>query len=151
MKLTSRKILAICLLIPLMTLTMGFPGCKGTTTHKLTVAEHDFKSVVQAFEDAEIAEYQAGGVSPDLHQKMQNGVVSLSVAGKELATMIQTNASPVTIQTEVNAIYAILDDLLNNGVLRIVNPKSKANLELALNGIKAVVNPILVAVSNGGK
>lgn len=150
----KHRFLAVCLLIPLMTISMGFPGfsgCSGSTTHKLTAAEHDFKSVVQAFQDAEIAEYQVGGVEPALHQAIQNKIIALSVAGKELAVMIQTNASPVTIQTEVNAIYSIIDDLLDNGVLRVVNPKSRANLEIALNGIKAVINPILVLVANGGK
>jgi hypothetical protein len=138
----KRSVAVISLLIPVLLLTQGF-GCSGTNYHRLVVAEHDFKSTVQAFQDAEIAEFQSGVIDPQLHIKMQNGILQVAQGGQALSKLIQQNASPQTIQAQLNNIYGLLDTLLSEGVLHVTNPKSKATLELALDGIKALVTNVL--------
>jgi len=133
-------LLFVCLL-----LTQAFM-CPGTPYHKLVTAEHNFKGVVATFQDVEIAEFQSGGVEPQLHLKIQGGILQVANGGKDLAELIQANATPQTIRQKLDSIYALLDNLLNDGVLHVTNPKSKASLELALDSVKAIVDNVATAL-----
>lgn len=143
MKSRTRSVAVITvLLLPVLLLTQGF-GCSSTNYHKMVVAEHDFKSTVQAFQDAEIAEFQAGFVDAQTHLKIQSGIINVAQGGQALATLIQQNASPQSIQAQVNTLYGFLDTLNSDGLLYVKNPKSKATLEIALDSVKAIVTNIL--------
>ena len=122
-------------------------ACKGTATHKVTVAQHNFRFAVQAFQDAEIAEFDKGFVPQDLHVKMQTTIQKVALGGKDLDDALAAGASATTIKAKLDAIYALLDSLNTDGVLGIKNPTTKATLEVALDGIKAIIDNALTAMS----
>jgi len=122
-------------------------ACKGTATHKVTVAQHNFRFAVQAFQDAEIAEHDKGFVPDDLHVRMQSTIQKVALGGKDLDDALAAGASAPTIKAKLDAIYALLDSLNTDGVLSIKNPTTKASLEVALDGIKAIIDNALTAMS----
>lgn len=142
------NILSSVFLILLLALALTLPGCaaRGTTVHKVTVAEHSLLSVVGAFEDAESAEFAKGFVAADLHVKMQTGVQKVALAAKDLDSALAANADAATIKAKLDNIYVLLDSLNTDGVLGVKNATSKATLEVALDAVKAIVDNALVQV-----
>lgn len=142
------NILSNAFLILLLALILTLPGCaaRGTTVHKVTIAEHSLLSVVGAFEDAESAEFAKGFVAADLHVKMQTGVQKVALAAKDLDSALAANADAATIKAKLDNIYALLDGLNTDGVLGVKNATSKATLEVALDAVKAIVDNALVQV-----
>jgi len=126
-------------------------GCpKGTALHKVTVAEHNFRFTVQAFQDAEIAAHDQNTpvvifVPDDLHMKMQGTILKIALAEKDLNNSLAT-ASKSTIKAKLDAIYSLLDSLNSDGVLGVKNPTTKATLEIALDSIKAIIDSALTQV-----
>ena len=123
-------------------------GCavRGTVVHKVTVAEHNFRFTVQAFQDAEIAAHNQALVPDDLHLKMQGAILKIALAGKDLDDSLAAGASTPTIKAKLDAIYSLLDSLNSDGVLGVKNPTTKATLEIALDSIKAIIDNALTQV-----
>jgi len=130
---------------------LSFSGCaamhQGTVTHKVTVAQHNLLTVVAAFEDAEIAEYNAGFIPADVHLKIQQIVKQVALGGKDLDQALAANADATTIKAKIDVIYKLLDQLQTDGLTGVKNDKSKAVLELALNQIKTLLDMALTQVS----
>jgi len=130
---------------------LSFSGCaalrQGSTVHKVTVAQHNLLTVVTAFEDAEIAEYNSGFVPANVHLKIQQIIKEVALASKDLDSTLVENASAPTIKTKIDVIYRLLDQLQTDGLTGIKNEKTKAVLELALNQIKTILDVALTQVS----
>jgi len=123
-------------------------GCpKGSVTHKVTVAQHNFRSAVEALQNAEVAEHDKGFVPDDFHIKMQEIIEKIALAGKDLDNQLATGAGTATIKVKLDAIYTLLDSLNNDGIFGVKNVGAKATLEIALDAIKAIVDNALVEVS----
>lgn len=138
------KAVSFCMVL---LLALAMSGCpKGTVTHKVTVAQHNFRFAVQAFQDAEIAEHDKGFVPDDLHVKMQATIQKVALSGKDLDNALASGASTATIKGDLDAIYTLLDSLNTDGVLGIKNPTTKATLEIALDAIKAIIDGALVQI-----
>jgi len=133
----------LALLFPLL-LLLGCP--QGSTVHKVTAAQHNFRFAVQAFEDAEVAEFDKGFVPAPIHLKMETVVQKVALAGKDLDTSLAAGASTATIKGKLDAIYTLLDSLNSDGVLGVKNATTKAELEIALDAIKAIIDGALVQV-----
>lgn len=132
----------------LLLVCFALAGCpKGSLTHKVTAAQHNFRFAVQAFQDAEIAEHDKGFVPQDLHVKMQQIIGKVALAGADLDQALSVGASAATIKGKLDSIYTLLDSLNSDGVLGIKNPSTKAMLEIALDSIKAIIDGALVQVS----
>jgi hypothetical protein len=131
----------LALAITLSLWSMAF-SCNGSNYHKMVAAEHDFNLTVSGFQNAEIAEFLGGNVPNDLHNQMQLGIEDVAKGGKQLAILLQSNASPLSISSEITAIDLTLTNLLNNGVLQIKNDKTKANLQIALEAVQAVITNV---------
>lgn len=122
-------------------------GCpKGTMTHKVTVAQHNFKSTVQAFQDAEIAEYNKGFVDNALHIQIQSGIQKVALGGVDLDNALAAGANATTLKAKLDNIYTLLDAINQQGVLPIGNATTKATLEIALDAVKAIIDTALVQV-----
>lgn len=132
--------------MPGMVLTQAF-ACKGSAIHKVTAAQHNFRLTVQAFQDAEIAEHDKGFVPDDLHLAMQQGILKVALGGKDLDNALAAGADAKTIKAKLDAIYTFLDSINSDGVAGIKNVNTKAMLEIALDGIKAIIDNALVQVS----
>lgn len=141
----NRRVLPLLLLLSLVS-----SGCaawkKGTVTHKVTASQHSFKSVVQAFQDAEIAEHDKNFVPNDLHVQMQQGIQKVALAGVDLDTYLASNAPVAGLKAKLDNIYTLLDSIATQGILPITNPTTKATLEIALDQVKAIVDAALTQV-----
>lgn len=129
-------------------LALALTGCpQGSTVHKVTVAQHNFRFAVQAFQDAEIAEHDHQFVPDDLHLKMQLTIGKVALAGKDLDTALAAGASAADLKAKLDAIYALLDSLNADGISGIKNATSKAALEVALDSIKAIIDTALTQIA----
>ena len=126
-------------------LTSGFV-CTGSQIHKATVAEHDFKTAVQGFQNVEIAEFQAGHISAAEHQTLETGIAQIANGGSTLVTLLQ-NSNGAGALTQIDNIDAALQSLLANGVLHVKNQTTAANLQIALQAVQAIVTNIQTLLS----
>lgn len=139
----NRKLLGLILAVAL-TAT----GCpKGGVIHKVTVAQHNFRITVGAFQDAEISEHDKGFVPNDLHISIQTEIQQISQGGVVLDEALATGADIATIKAKLDAINKIIG-LMNADLLHIKNPDSKAALEIALTAVQAVITAAEVLVTN---
>lgn len=120
---------------------VSFIGCSAFSCnyHNAVMAEHDFDLSVKAFQQIEEAEFQAGNISTEYHQKLQTYILEFAQGGKGVAGLLQSNASKQTILSEISLIDGTLTDALNNGLLGVKNPTTKANLTAALKATQAIL------------
>lgn len=136
MRRSSSVILTLALMI-------GLSGCpKGTIYHDSIVAEHQFKSVTQAFQKAEITEFNNGRIDPAEHKAIEQGIEQVGLTAQVLVTSLQNGASNATVQANFATVSAALTDLLNNGVLHIKNQTSQDILKVSLAGLKAILDNV---------
>lgn len=123
-------------------------GCaaQGTVVHKVTTIQHSFLQVVGAFQDAESAEYAQGFVPQNLHIQMETAIGKVALAGKDLDAALAANATAPDIKSRLDNIYTLLDSIQTDGLTGIKNPSTKATLEIALDGIKAIIDNALTQV-----
>lgn len=121
-------------------------GCGPKTTHRVVATQHSTLSIVQAFQDAEIAEFQKGFVPPDLHVKMQETVGKIALGFKDLDNALAANADAKTLKAKLDNLYTLADSLNTDGLTFIKNPTTKATLEVALDAIKAIIDNALTEV-----
>jgi hypothetical protein len=119
---------------------------KGSVTHKATVGQHTLREAVGAFQDAEIAEFHQGFVPPDTHLRIQTVIQKIAMAAVDLDNSLASGATAASFKAKFDAIYTLLDSLNTDGILGIKNPTTKQTLEVALDGIRAIVDNILVGV-----
>lgn len=134
----KRKLAVVALLIPVMLLTQAF-ACSGTVVHKVTIAQHDFRISVQAFQDTEIVLHNQGIVPNDLHMQIQQGIQKVAQAGVDLDTALAANAPTSTLKTKLDSIMTLLDSLNNESILGVKNETAKLALTSALLAIKGIV------------
>jgi hypothetical protein len=148
-----RSNLGLAVIATYAVLTVGCAAWKsGTVTHKVTQAQHSFQSVVSAFQDAEIAAHDqkdANGapfISDDLHVQIQQGIKKVALAGVDLDTFLATTPPAAAIKVKLTNLYALVDSLDKNGLSGVKNPTKKAELEIALNQVKALIDTALIQV-----
>lgn len=143
-----RKLATVAMAV---SLSMGMAGCpklfQGSASHKVTAAQHSFKSAVQAFQDAEIAEYQKGFVPLEYHVKIQMGIKKVALGGVDIDNSLIAGLSGAGLKAKLDALYQLVDSLNTDGLVGVSNPTSKAALEVALDAIKAIVDNALTQVS----
>jgi hypothetical protein len=110
--------------------------------HDAVVAEHDFKTGVASFQQAEIKEFQAGRIDAATHQKLESGIEKVGLAGQTLVTALQSGAANATVQADFTTVSAALLDLLNNGVLGIKDPTSQALLKTIVQTAQAILSNV---------
>lgn len=140
----AKSSLVLCILFSYVLLS-GFI-CTGSQIHKATVAEHDFKSAVQGFQNAEIAEFNAGHIDPTLHAQMQEIILKVAQGGVAITTLLQQSNTAGALQ-QITNIDTQLQTLLQNGVLAIKNPTTVTSLQTALLAVQAIVTNIQTALS----
>lgn len=142
-----RQLRSKAILIGVLTfmLCSGFV-CTGSQIHKATLAEHDFKVAIQGFQNAELAEFQAGHVDPATHREIAEYVTQVAQAGVQLTTLIQQSNTAGAL-AQVNNVNVAIQTLLNQGVLHISNATTKASLQVALEAVQAIITNIQMALS----
>ncbi len=137
-------------------LAVQLSGCaawkSGSVSHKVTQADHSFQSVVSAFQDAEIAAHEQRGpdglpLVPDgIHLIIQQTIQKVALAGVDLDTFLAATPPAADIKVKLTNIYALVDSLDKDGLSGVKNPTKKAELEIALNQIKAILDLALTQI-----
>lgn len=136
----KQKIAQITLLALAVYITAGF-ACNSYL--KAAELSHDFALGVQAFQSSEIVFHNAGKIDDTEHITLQNWILRVAEAGKAMDTAIVAGHSATTAQAKVNAAIDATTGLLNDGVLMVKNPESKAALQLSLVTLKSILGSIL--------
>lgn len=135
-----RKTLLVATLM-LLPFTLG--GCpKGTPYHDAVVAEHDFKTTVQAFQTAELAEFNAGNISATEHAALEGGILKVALAGQTLTTALQSGAVNSSVLGDFATLAAALGSLNTDGVLGIKNATSKAEFSTFITTLQGIVTNV---------
>lgn len=129
----------LTLIIPLVAVALVLSGCPKTAYHDAVVAEHDFKLGVQSFQQAELAEFQAGRISQAEHQTLENGIAQVGTAAQTLVTALQGGVVNTTVQQDFATVSTAITTLLNDGVLGLKNPTSQALLKTILQTAQAIL------------
>jgi hypothetical protein len=115
------------------------PGCNKSAYHDAVVAEHDFKSGVAAFQQAEMIEFQNGRIDAAEHQRLEGGIERIGNAAVVLVASLQSGAANTTVQQNFATVSGAVTDLMNSGVLGIKNPTSQALLKTSLQTAQAIL------------
>jgi hypothetical protein len=126
--------------------TLVLAGCPGTLTHKVTIAQHDFRISVQAFQDTEIAVHNQGLVPDATHREIQDYIGKVALAGVDLDAALAANSPVSTLKTKLDAIVALLDQLNTQDLLGL-SGNAKLTLQAALLAIKGIITQAEVLVT----
>lgn len=142
MKIRANRIGLVCMA---MVLCVAM-GCNDAQIHQATTAEHDFKTAVAGFQDAEIAMFQAGAVPPVLHTQIETITLQVAQSGQQVATFLQ-NGNKAGALVAIAQIDTSLQILASDDVGHIVDPVKKQVLQLALQAVQAIVTNVQTALS----
>ncbi len=134
-------------IVLLSALILPLSGCPSSAYHNAVVAEHDAKSVVQAFQQAVIIEHTAGRISDAENANIETHILQVATAGQTLTTALQQGASQTTVLADLQVLVDAVNSLNTGGVLGIKNAQSQAALTAALNAIKAVLANVQTLLS----
>jgi PBP1b-binding outer membrane lipoprotein LpoB len=127
-------------LISVLLVTVMLSGCAARGPyHAAVVIEHDTKTIVQAFQQAEMVEFNAGRISVAEHQALESGIEKVALAGQTVTLALQQGAAQTTALGDVSVLTQAVSDLNTNGVLSVKNAQAQAVLTTALNAIKALL------------
>jgi len=136
--------------IAVFALAISMAGCPSSSvTHKIVIAQHDFRIGVQALQDAEIAVNNQPGqlIAPALHVQMQAYIQKVALAGMDLDDALAKNVPVSTLQTKLTAIMDLLDVLNNQTLLGIKDANAKTTLQSAILVLRGIVTQALVLAS----
>lgn len=134
-------------ILPVLAFAVFLAGCPSSSYHRAVVAEHDSKSIVQAFQQAEIIEFKNGRISPAEHRAIESEVEKIGLAGQALTSALQNNAPNATVLADLQGLTQAVGDLGNTGVLGLKNETSKATLTAVVNALKAVLANLQVILA----
>jgi hypothetical protein len=132
---------------PILILALALSGCPSGAYHSAVVAEHDFKTSVQAFQQAEMVEFQAGRIDATEHQKIEAGIERIGTAAQTLVGSLQAGAANTTVQQNFATLSQAVTDLLNNGVLGIKNPQSQLLVKTVLQTAQAILANVSILLA----
>jgi outer membrane lipoprotein SlyB len=135
------------LVVVVLVMALGLAGCPKNSYHDAVVAEHDAKTVVAAFQQAEIVEFHAGRIDIAEHQRLEDGIGKVGLAGVALTSALQQGASTTTALADFNLLAQAVGDLNSQGVLGIKNPQSQAALAAGIKSIQAVLANVQILLA----
>lgn len=128
------------LAVPLLAVCLA--GCPKGPYHDAVVAEHDFKSAVQAFQQSELAEHTNGRIDTAEHERIEAGIEKVGLAAQVLVNSLQAGASNITVQQNFTTISNSLDSLVVSGVFGVKNAQSQNLLSTLVKAIQAILQNI---------
>jgi hypothetical protein len=121
-------------------LALFLAGCPAQGPyHDAVVVEHQAKTLVQAFQQAEIAEFNAGRIALAEHQLIESKFAIVGQAGSTITLALQQGAAQTTVLGDFNVLLQAVQDLNAQGVLGVKNAQSQAVLATALKGLQDVI------------
>jgi hypothetical protein len=141
-----RKAVLIGFLALSLCFTLGAGGCRAY--HDAVVAEHDFTTALDGFHTGELAEFQAGNISPAEHAVIEQKVAVVARATQGLVTALQSGAANATALADVNTAITALQDLQASGISPIKNANSAKTLTLVLTSAQAILQNVSTLIQN---
>lgn len=136
-------------LLPLLLPMVLLAGCPaGTNQQKIAQAAQDAQIVVQGFQQVEIVAYQAGTITVDDHQFIQQELKSVAAMGKTADSCIQTATTKAGTVQCVNAALATIDQINNDGALGIKSTDAKQKFQIAMIGVRSALS-VIVTIEGG--
>jgi hypothetical protein len=126
--------------IPILVICLA--GCPSTAYHSAVVAEHDFVTALQSFQQAELAEHTNGRIDLAEHQRIESAVEKIATSTQVLVTALQAGANNVTVQQDFTAIGNALNTLQVDGVFNVKNAQSQNLLATLVKSIQAILQNI---------
>lgn len=127
-------------LAAILSITIAFAsGCPKGAYHDAVVAEHQFTTTLDSFQQAEAIEAANGRIDPATHKLLAAGIEKAALAGQTLVSSLQSGAANTTVQQNFATVSAAVSDLLNNGVLGIKNETSRGILQVSLKAVQAIL------------
>jgi predicted transcriptional regulator YheO len=126
--------------IPILVICLA--GCPSTAYHSAVVAEHDFVTALQSFQQAELAEHTNGRIDLAEHQRIEAAVEKIATSTQVLVTALQAGANNVTVQQDFTAIGNAVNTLQVDGVFNVKNAQSQNLLATLVKSIQAILQNI---------
>lgn len=140
----NRKV-AVLLLCSLIVLA----GCDDKLL-RVAQAAKDFSAATKALQGAEIQAHDSKLIDDETHVDIQRIVIQVALSGKELDNAVNVAHSQPQAIAALQASIDSLDRLLNEGVIKVKDPKTKTELSLAIISAKGILDSIS-AVVGGSK
>lgn len=116
---------------------------------KVAQAAKDFSTSVKAVQASEIAAHDSKLVDDEAHVDIQRIFIDVANSGKELDNAVNVAHSKPSAVIALRASVDSLDRLLNEGVVKIKDDKTRAEISIAIIGAKGLLNTIESVI--GGK
>jgi hypothetical protein len=139
-----KTIATLVLAVLVFTLT----GCpSGSTAQKAAQASQNAAIIVQGLETAEIAAHQQDLIPQEDHIFIQTEVLALSQLGKTVDSCIRGAGSTAGTVNCISVAVAQVDQMQNEGALRLRSDRAKQEFSIAISGVKAVLVSVQTVVS----
>jgi hypothetical protein len=129
-------------ILAVLVLAVSLTGCPSSAYHSAVVAEHDFTTALQSFQQAELAEHTNGRIDLAEHQRIESAVEKIATSTQVLVTALQAGANNVTVQQDFTAIGNALNTLQVDGVFNVKNAQSQNLLATLVKSIQAILQNI---------
>lgn len=127
---------------------IGCPANSATQLQQAATASENAAVIVQGFQNAEIAAHTQGLISDADHQFIEREIGTVAQLGKTTDTCIASAAAQSGALSCINAAVTELDTINANGGLYIKSPAAKADFQVAMTGVKAVL--VAIETTLGG-
>jgi len=128
--------------IAVFALAIAMTGCPKGPYHDAVVAEHDFTSALQAFQQAEMAEHTNGRIDQAEHQRLEGGIEKLALGAQNLVIALQKGSSNITIQQNFTTVSDLLNALVVDGVFGVKNAQSQNLLSTLIKTVQAILQNV---------
>lgn len=135
----KRKNLSV-LAVPLLAVCLA--GCPKGAYHDAVVAEHNFTTVLQNLQQAELAEHTNGRIDLVEHQRLEGAIGKAALTAQALVSALQAGADNTTIQQDFTTVANTLNALQVDGVFGVKNPQSQNLLALLVKTLQDILTNV---------
>ncbi len=124
-------------------------GCpSGSNQQQIALAAENASIAVQGFQQVEIAAHQAGSISNEDHQFIQEELIAVGAAGKAADSCIQIATSKQGVINCVNTAISTIDQINSAGALHIKSVDAKQKYQIALTGVRTAL-AVIITIEGG--
>lgn len=128
------------LAVPLLAVCLA--GCPKGAYHDAIVAEHQFTTVLQGFQQAELAEHTGGRIDQQEHQRIEAAVEKIALAEQVLVQALQSGANNITVQQDFTTAANALNALMVDGVFNVKNTNSQNLLAVSVKSLQDLLKNV---------
>lgn len=130
-------------------LPLGLAGCPSATSAQLqsaAQASDNAAVIVRGLETAEISAHQQGLIPDADHQFIQTEILALAQLGKTTDACIGTAGSAAGAVTCLQTAATTVSQIQAEGATRLKSPQAQQDFNIALTGMKTVLDSLAVVL-----